>query len=282
MALEVFKELRERKAELDRQRRRQVERARQEAELAQRHYLLVRPENRLVADALEQQWNEKLSQLARVEEAVRSGLQGWTGSRYSTHCFESRSWPWPSDLPSGCGQGSPYFGTRPCKRMLRLLVEDVTLIRDRKVILTSAIRWKGGATTELERPATPVASERFRTPADIVEQVRALATEQTTKEIARTLNQRGLRSGRGNKFTRLSIKAIRRTYQIDSLYDHLPQTGMVDDRRRLPRSSRFTTRRPRTTQSPAFSKPVASTTKMRYYSLPSQDHFRRRSKSKRL
>ncbi|MFQ5582970.1 MAG: hypothetical protein ACE5GL_00870, partial [Calditrichia bacterium] len=59
VVLEVFEELRQRQAAVDRQRRTQVERARQEAELAQRQFMLVRPENRLVADRLEQQWNEK-------------------------------------------------------------------------------------------------------------------------------------------------------------------------------------------------------------------------------
>ena len=222
VALEVFKELRERKAELDRQRRRQVERARQEAELAQRHYLLVRPENRLVADALEQQWNEKLSQLARVEQEYTQTCKA-DGLEVSTQARE-QILALASDLPRVWKDRRT--SARDRKRMLRLLVEDVTLVRDRKVIHI-AIRWKGGATTELDRPVPPSASERFRTPADIVEQVRALATEQTTKEIARTLNGRCLRSGRGNKFTRLSVKAILRAYQIDSLYDHLRKQGWL-------------------------------------------------------
>ena len=68
VALEVFEELRARQAEVDRLRRAQVERAREQAELAQRQYLLARPENRLVVDNLERQWNEKLMSLARTEE----------------------------------------------------------------------------------------------------------------------------------------------------------------------------------------------------------------------
>src|SRR5487761_1510753 len=68
VALEVFEELRGRQAEIDRLRRAQVDRAREEAELAQRQYLLARPENRLVVDSLERQWNEKLVSLAHAEE----------------------------------------------------------------------------------------------------------------------------------------------------------------------------------------------------------------------
>jgi len=68
VALEVFAELRTRRAEVDRLRRAHVERAREEAELAQRQFLLVRPEHRLVADNLERQWNEKLAALTQAEQ----------------------------------------------------------------------------------------------------------------------------------------------------------------------------------------------------------------------
>ena len=82
--------------------------------------------------------------------------------------------------------------------MLRLLIEDVTLLRDQTIQLH--IRWKGGATTSLERPLPRGAADLRRTPADIVEQVRALASEQTDRQIAATLNGRWLRSGTGQPF----------------------------------------------------------------------------------
>ena len=50
VAVEVFEELRSRAAEVDRAKRAQIARLREDAELAQRQFLLVRPENRLVAD----------------------------------------------------------------------------------------------------------------------------------------------------------------------------------------------------------------------------------------
>ena len=48
VAVEVFDELRSRAAEIDRAKRAQIARLREDAELAQRQFLLVRPENRLV------------------------------------------------------------------------------------------------------------------------------------------------------------------------------------------------------------------------------------------
>ena len=53
--------------EVDRLRRKQVERARYEADLAQRRYMHVDPANRLVADSLEAEWNNKLRALTEAQ-----------------------------------------------------------------------------------------------------------------------------------------------------------------------------------------------------------------------
>src|SRR5713101_1985505 len=66
---EVQQELASRHEEADRLRRQHVERARYEADLAQRRFLKVDRDNRLVADALEADWNEKLRALAAAQEA---------------------------------------------------------------------------------------------------------------------------------------------------------------------------------------------------------------------
>jgi hypothetical protein len=162
LALEVFEELRARKAEVDRLHRAQVERARQEAELAQRQYMLVRPENRLVADTLEREWNEKLRQLAEAEqEYIRvSESDAHTVSDEDRQRIQSLV----SDLPRVWND--PRTPSRERKRMLRLLVDDVTLLREE--VIRIQIRWKGGATTQMERPLPLNAADLKRTPAGIV------------------------------------------------------------------------------------------------------------------
>jgi hypothetical protein len=222
VALEVFEELRLRQAEVDRLRRTQMERARQEAELAQRHYLLVRPENRLVADALEQQWNEKLGELARLEEEYTKSRE--KEGRQLSETDREQILALTQDLPRVWNDSRT--SARDRKRMLRLLIEDVTLQRDSKKIHI-AIRWKGAATTTLERPLPLSAGELFRTPPEIVEQIRALATEKTDQEIVRYLNERYLRTGRGNRFTTGSVRSIRSAYKIDSLQNHLMKLGWM-------------------------------------------------------
>jgi hypothetical protein len=55
--LAIQSEVEAREAEAGRLRRQHVERARHEAEVAQHRFLRVHPDNRLVADALEAEWN---------------------------------------------------------------------------------------------------------------------------------------------------------------------------------------------------------------------------------
>ena len=221
VALEVFEELRARQAEVDRLRRAQVERAREEAELAQRQYLLARPENRLVVDNLERQWNEKLTSLAQAEEEYARMSKSQPSAL--TEVDRNRIQALASDLPRVWND--PRTPARDRKRMLRLLIEDVTLVKNQKIQIH--IRWKAGATTSLERPLPLSAPDLVRTPAEIVELIRVLATEQTDAQIARTLNARCLRTGRKHSFTRLIVRHIRSAYGISSYFQHLRSHGWL-------------------------------------------------------
>src|SRR5208283_678014 len=68
LTLSVQQEIQGRLGEADRLRQIQVERAQYEAHLAQRRYMRVDPDNRLVADALEADWNKKLRALAETQQ----------------------------------------------------------------------------------------------------------------------------------------------------------------------------------------------------------------------
>jgi hypothetical protein len=225
VALDVCAELRARQAEVDRLRRAQVERAREEAELAQRQFLLVRPEHRLVADSLERAWNEKLARLAEVEAAYRrttpaDGPELTADDRERVHALAR-------DLPRVWRD--PRTPMRERKRMLRLLLEDVTLLKGERTTQLQ-LRWKGGATSVLERPRPLGAPDLRRTPTAIVEDIRALATAQTDRQIAATLNGRWLRTSTGQPFTRLRVRTLREAYGIPSLAEHLRAAGWLTAR----------------------------------------------------
>jgi len=222
VALEVCQELEVRRAEVDRLRRNQVERVREEAELAQRRYLLVRPENRLVADNLEREWNEKLGELARAEQEYQR-LRREAEAELSPEARE-RVLALASDFPRVWKAATTSLRDR--KRLLRLLIEDVTLLRHATRI-DIEIRWKGGATTHLERPVPKSAPDLYRTSGDVVAQVRILAATQNDIEIADTLNGRGLRASRGGAFTAACVRGIRLAHEIPSAEARLRSAGWI-------------------------------------------------------
>lgn len=71
VSMKVFEEIRTRHEELVQLHRTGLERARHEAELAQRRFLRVNPDNRLVADSLESKWNEALRTVNDLEEEYK-------------------------------------------------------------------------------------------------------------------------------------------------------------------------------------------------------------------
>ena len=221
VALEVFEELRRRQVEVDRLRRAQVDRAREEAELAQRQYMLARPENRLVVDTLERRWNQTLTAFAQADEEYKSLNNSQTGTlregdRALIHALAS-------DLPRVWND--PRTSARDRKRMLRLLIEDVTLVKNNKIQIH--IRWKTGAVTSIELPLPLPLPDQIRTPPEIVELVRTMATEKTDAQIAQVLNARCLRTGRKNAFSRLIVRHIRHSYGISSYEQHLRSRGWL-------------------------------------------------------
>jgi len=221
VAFEVFAELRARRVEADRLRRMHIERLREQAELAGRQYMLVRPENRLVADNLEKLWNDRLDELKRAEDELsrceKLESQGITPEDRERICALS------SDLRRVWNDSRT--SARDRKRVLRLLIEDVTLIRDRAIYIH--IRWKGGMTSSIERPLPLAAPDLFRTPTEIIELVRALGLEHTDAQIARILDARGLKPSRGRKFSRMSVRHLRQNYGIDSYFDLLRKRGWL-------------------------------------------------------
>jgi hypothetical protein len=223
VALQVFEELRARRADVDRLRRAQVERAREEAELAQRQYMLARPENRLVVDTLERQWNDCMAKLAQAEAEYARATKSDGIPEPSAEVRERIS-ALASDFPRVWKD--PRTSMRDRKRMLRLLIDDVTLARNEELIHVH-IRWKGGATTSIELPRPRSSFELIRTPAAVINEIRALATEQTDDQIACTLNSRGYRSGAGKSFTRRRIAFVRSAYGIESYSQQLQRNGWL-------------------------------------------------------
>jgi hypothetical protein len=143
VALAVQQEVEARISETDALRQKHVERAQYEAELARRRYMKVDPDNRLVADSLEAEWNNKLRSLgeAQAEYEQQTQKQRLLIDSQAREQLLSLA----SDFPRIWND--PTVESRERKRILRLLIEDVTLINGEMIQVH--VRLRGGATRTL-------------------------------------------------------------------------------------------------------------------------------------
>jgi DNA invertase Pin-like site-specific DNA recombinase len=190
VALAIEREVATRLDEADRLRHQGVERTQQEAELARRRYLRVDPDNRLVANQLEADWNGKLRALRSAQEEYEQQKQN--EQRILRTAKREKILALAADFPGVWN--APNLPHRERKRMGRLLLEDVTLRKDEKVI--AEVRFKGGALKTLELPLLLPFCVLSRTRPEVVEAIDALLDAHDYRDIVEILNARGLRSGR--------------------------------------------------------------------------------------
>jgi DNA invertase Pin-like site-specific DNA recombinase len=221
VALNVQAELESRADEADRLRRSHVERARQRAELARRRYLAVDPDNRLVADTLEADWNDALRALQAAQDEYERQAAAAKAALSEERTQQIRQLA--SDFPKLWND--PAIPARERKRIARLLIEDVTLTKTDQVHLH--VRFRGGQTTTLTIPKPVNSWQARQTPADTIALIDRLLEEHTDAEVADQLNQTGRRSGMNQPFTRRIIIHLRRDHDLPSHYQRLRDRGML-------------------------------------------------------
>ena len=221
VALAVQNELTTRIEEADRLRYQQVERARYEADLARQRFMQVDPNNRLVADTLEGEWNDRLR--AHTEAQQEHERLGATDRQLLSAQQRDRVLALATDFPRLWQ--APTTSMRDRKRMIRLLVEDVTLLRSNGISIH--VRFKGGATKTFQLPTPKRAWELRQHSQAVVDEVDRLLDDHTDKQIAETLNERGQVSGVGLAFEARTILKIRRAYRLRSRYQRLRAAGML-------------------------------------------------------
>ena len=222
VALSVQEELQRRSEEADRIRRQQVERTQYEVDLAQRRYMQVDPENRLVAQSLEDRWNEKLLALEKAKE------------EYDRLCREDRLVMDEQKRKDILALATDFprlwrdrrVSNRERKRMIRLLIEDVTLIVG-DTHVTIHVRFKGGATRTLSVPKPLPAWAQKQTDPAVIKHIDRLLDDHIDDEIASILNEQGLRTGAGLPFTGMRVSLIRRRHGIKNRYKRLRERGML-------------------------------------------------------
>jgi DNA invertase Pin-like site-specific DNA recombinase len=221
VALCVQQELANRQEKADRLRRQHVERAKYEAELAQRRFLKVDPDNRLVADALEADWNAKLRALAAAQETYEKAVAADVGAVNDAERAELLSLA--TDFPRLWRD--PRTQMKEKKRMLRLLIEDVTLSKGDT--LHADIRFAGGATRSLELPLPKSCIELRTTDAAVVKEIDRLIDIYTDKEISDLLNERGVRTVVPTPWTGTRISRLRHYYHLTDRRTRMRAQGLL-------------------------------------------------------
>jgi len=219
IALAVQQEIEARIGETDALRRTQLERARYEAELARRRYMKADPDNRLVVNNLEAEWNDKL----RLHLAAQEDYEQQTEKErclIDTHTRQKlRSLV--EDFPRVWND--PTVEPRERKRIVRLLIEDVTLIK--ADVITAHVRLRGGATRTLTVPVGLPAWMIRKTPATIVSMIDELLDRYSEVEITAILNERGHRTYRQMLYTLDRVVWLCTTYKLKNRRQRLLEQG---------------------------------------------------------
>lgn len=189
----------------------EAERARYEAERAERRYRAVEPENRLVARGLETEWENRLRDLAAAETELRRREQQRPNpmgpeqvKRLQTLGTDIRQ-VWTA----------PTTTDRDRKEVLRTLLEEV--IFDLKRAEGAAhlkLRWCGGAITTLDVPVPKFRPLGPRTDEDTISLLRRLAVLYPDEVIAGIFNRQGRKTATGERFTANQVGSLRRYRDI--------------------------------------------------------------------
>ena len=179
------------------------------------------PDNRLVADSLEAEWNEKLRAHEQAHEHYQkqrdAAAAGIDEKQRASIIDLAKDFPrlW----------NDPRTPNRERKRMARLLITDVTLLKGSNI--TAQIRFNGGTTHTLHLELPKPSWQIRQTPVEVVEQIDRLLDHHTDAEVARELNARGMRSGWDRAFNPAIVHRIRDQYQLASRYERLRSRGML-------------------------------------------------------
>lgn len=175
------------------------------ADRARRQYDAADPENRLVTAELERRWNLALQHLYEIEVRIHQ----------HSAVFDQTPAGADEDLYQLASQleaiwTDPATSARLKKRIVRTLIEGVLVDVDSsqgELLLT--IHWKGDVHTELRLPRRRRGQCSTQTPHELIEAITVLARISTDDIIASVLNRNGHLTGRGNRWTRERVTALR-------------------------------------------------------------------------
>jgi len=191
--------------------RRQVElaltQARYEADLAQRQYDAVDPDNRLVAAELERRWNDRLVEVRRLEEKLEASKADQPEAPSAAE--RDGLMALGADLEAAWHHPRATAQTR--KRILRTAIAEIVAKVGGEAI-ELVIHWQGGDHTRLSVQKNRPGRHRWSSDAAVDDLIQVLARQQPDQAIAATLNRVGVRTGKGNTWTEARVRSFRNAH----------------------------------------------------------------------
>jgi len=208
LALAAADEVADRRHRVNRAAELAVERARYDADRAERAFSQVEPENRLVARTLETRWEAKLAALGEAEQCLQAAREALPPLPDRAELERLAT-----DLPALWQ--APTTSNKDRKRLLRTLIADITLLPEPdRAKARIGIRWHTGATDEITVTRVVHPGTAKRSPSPAVAMVTRLGPTTPTTELADQLNAAGLTTGTGAPFDVKAVQWIRHAYHI--------------------------------------------------------------------
>ena len=224
LSCRALEDVQRERARLGKHWKQRLQRARYEAEDAERRYRAVDPENRLVARSLEQWWEETL----RAERQVRDDYDRFLREQPPQLSQQERSRiaALSSDLPALWHD--PGTTHRDRKEIIRHLVEKVVVHgKSDSEYVDVTIHWQGGFLSQHE-VLRPVRSyEQLRDFDQLMDRITTLRRDgKTTVQIADALNREGFSTPRRcGAFTAEIVNALLQRRGLANEKTHTNQLG---------------------------------------------------------
>ena len=119
----------------------------------------------------------------------------------------------------------PGTANRERKRMVRLLIEDITIRKGEQIQLDVRFRAGVAKTLTLPRPLSFCESHK-QNPAMVAEMDRLLE-DYNYADTARILNEKGFKTGDGLPLTSIAVGYVRKAYGLKNRFDRLRERGML-------------------------------------------------------
>ena len=226
IGLSVVHETERQAAELDRQWQMRRDRIRYEAQLAERRYKAVDPDNRVIARTLEREWNDRLAELLELDREHHQFRQ--REKLELTEEDRARILSLAKDLPAVWNAETTTHAER--KNLLRMVVREVTLspIDVPQRMTRVQVLWETGATSDFTVPRKDKYVALVTPPKALALLRKLFAAKKTDLDIAKELNRRGLKTGVERPW---DIAAVRRVRYNHGMYRESKKARRAPDRR---------------------------------------------------